>query len=211
MTPGQKASELNKKLAEYRAHAWDNEPAEFFAKRGLLHSTVERFKLGYTAGAGRTRSLDLRRCLVLPYEDGMGRLRQLRYRPLYAGATAKYLSTGSDPANLFAVRAADNPVVHVCEGEIDAMTAWQCGFKAVGIPGVATFKDEWRYLFRTPHVERVVLVLDPDSAGRDASRRLYGLLADVIDVETVRLPDGKDLNDCLVEYGEAMVKEALSV
>ena len=207
MTPG----DLRRRLDEYRAQLWDDVPTAFFAKRGLDHSTVSRFGLGYTGALGRTRASDYRRCLVLPYEDGLGRLRQLRYRPLYDGAPHKYLSAGGEAPNLFAVRAADNAVCLICEGEIDTMTAWQCGYKAVGIPGVGTWKSEWKYLFRPPHVGRVILALDPDKAGHEAARVLYGDLRSIIDVDVVKLPPGKDLNDCLVEYGENAVKEMLNV
>lgn len=91
------------------------------------------------------------------------------------------------------------------------MTAWQCGFRAVGLPGVASFKDEWRYLFRPPHVDRVVLAFDPDKAGREASKYLYGLMRKQIDVSIAKLPDGLDVNDLLVKHGEDAVKEVLSV
>lgn len=211
MTPGELDAKLRKRLAQFQEHRWDDVPTQFYWKRGLAHSTIARFGLGYTADLGRGRSLDLRRCLVLPYEDGFGRLRQLRYRPLYTNNGAKYLSEGSAPVNLFAVRAIDNPVVHVTEGEVDTMTAWQCGFRAVGVPGVGAFKEEWQYLFRPPHVERVVLAFDPDKAGREAAKFLYGALRRVIDVDVAKLPDGKDVNDCYIEYGEDAVKEMLSV
>lgn len=207
LTPG----DLKRRLDEYQQKRWEDEPSVFFAKRGLDHSTVSRFGLGYTGTLGKTRQQDLRRCLVLPYEDGLGRLRQLRYRPLYSGAPHKYLSVGADAPNLFAVRAADNAACYICEGEIDAMTAWQCGFRAVGIPGVGTWKSEWKYLFRPPHVGRVVLALDPDKSGQELARALYSDLRSIIDVDVVRLPKGKDLNECLVEFGEDMVKEALNV
>lgn len=200
-----------KQLTEYRSHIWDDVPARWLESRGLDHSTVARFGLGYTADGGRTRSRDLRRCLVLPYEDGLGRLRKLRYRPLYDTSGAKYLDEQDADVHLFAVRAIDNPVVHITEGEVDTMTAWQCGFRAVGLPGVASFKDEWRYLFRPPHVDRVVLAFDPDKAGREASKYLYGLMRKQIDVSIAKLPDGLDVNDLLVKHGEDAVKEVLSV
>lgn len=209
MTPGQ-TRKLREKLAAYQEQRWDDVPARFFAERSLDHSTVARFGLGYTGALGRERTIDFRRCLVLPYEDGLGRVRQLRYRPLYP-AKAKYLSGGGEPANIFAVRAIDNPVVHVCEGEIDAMSAWQCGFRACGIPGANTFKEEWKYLFRPPHVDRVVLAFDPDKSGREAAKYLYGLLAGVIDVAVAKFPAGLDVNDLLRKGGEDAVKEVLDV
>jgi len=210
MTPGQRKA-LRERLEAYQAQRWDDVPTAFFAKRALDHSTVARFGLGYTGSLGRGRALDLRRCLVLPYEDGLGRVRQLRYRPLYPTSGAKYLSEGAAPVNLFAVRAIDNPVVHVCEGEIDTMSAWQCGFRATGIPGANNFKDEWRYLFRPPHVERVVLALDPDKTGREAAKYVYGLLESVVDVAIARFPKGMDVNDLLRTGGEDAVKEVLDV
>jgi 5S rRNA maturation endonuclease (ribonuclease M5) len=210
LTPGQRKA-LRERLDKYQAQRWDDVPTEFFAKRALDHSTVARFGLGYTGRLGLGRTLDLRRCLVLPYEDGLGRTRQLRYRPLYPTSGAKYLSEGSAPINLFAVRAIDNPVVHIVEGEIDTMSAWQAGFRATGLPGANNFKDEWKWLFRAPHVERVVLALDPDKAGREAAKYIYGLLASVIDVAIARFPKGMDVNDLLVAGGEDAVKEVLDV
>ena len=90
------------------------------------------------------------------------------------------------------------------------MILWQLGYKAIGLPGAANWKDEWKWLFRAPHVERAVLVLDPDEAGMSAARRLYSSLREVIDVRTVTLPSGLDVNDTLLKYGEATLKEALT-
>ncbi len=198
----------------FQAQAWDDEPSGFYAKRGLSHSTVDRFNLGYTGGWGKTRALDVRRCLVIPYEDGLGNLTQLRYRPLrpdYPKDAPKYLSVPGYKAHLFAVRAADNETVYVAEGEIDAMILWQVGFRAVGIPGARLFKDAWRHLFRPPHVRRTVIVLDPDSAGMAAAKRLYDLLRDVTDVSVVSLPKGHDVNDTYLKYGPETLKEALTL
>lgn len=201
--------DLDDRLARYQAQVWDDVPAAFFERRGITHSTVARFGLGYTGQLGRGKALDVRRCLVLPYEDGLGRVRQLRYRPLYSGAKAKYLSTEKQ-SHLFAVRALDNPTVYVCEGEMDTMILWQLGYKAIGLPGATNWKDEWKWLFRAPHVEEAVLVLDPDEAGMSAARRLYSSLKEVIDVRTVSLPKGLDVNDTLLQLGEDTLKEALA-
>lgn len=94
---------------------------------------------------------------------------------------------------------------------MDTMSAWQAGFRACGLPGANNWKDEWRYLFRPPHVARVVLALDPDKTGRDAAKYIYGQLASVIDVAVARMPRGKDVNDVLREGGEDAVKEVLDV
>lgn len=191
----------------YHTQAWSPVSAAFFEKRGLVHSTVDRFRLGY---AGQPFSVDERRrrgCLVLPYEDGRGRVRQLRYRPIAYEGDAKYLSVAGEHSHLFAVRAAENPKVYICEGEIDAMSLWQVGLKAVGIPGVRTWRAEWRWLFR--NCERVVLVLDPDPAGLRATSEIYRGLSQVTDVDVAALPAGMDVNDVLVRLGAETLREVV--
>ena len=194
-------------LDVFQAHAWDPEPAAFFRKRGLSHGTVSRFGLGYTSTWGDTANGDYRQCLVIPYEDGLGNLRMLKYRPLRESKD-KYLSGGKH--HLFAVRALDNDTVVVTEGEIDAMILWQIGLKAVGIPGAQSFKPQWRHLFRPPHVRRTIICLDPDVAGMTAVRKVYDLLSDVTDVEVVTLPEGMDVNDTFLRYGADKLLEVLA-
>lgn len=196
-------------LDEFRSQIWDPKPAEFLRKRGLAHSTVSRFGLGYTGDLPPTGTgIDLRYCLVIPYEDGLGRIRQLRYRPLYE-SHMKYLSEDGAETHLFAVRATDQATVVVCEGEIDAMTAWQCGVKACAVPGAHAWKDAWKWLFR--NARRVVLAMDPDPAGLRAARDMYQSLSSVADVEIAPLPEGHDLNDLLVHRGEQAVRDVLGV
>ncbi len=189
----------------YRAQVWADTPAAFLLQRGLSHSTVDRFRLGYveTPVDGDDKRVG---CLTLPYEDGLGRVRSIRYRPLFPGK-AKYFSRSGDKAHLFAVRASDNPTVYVAEGEIDTMTLWQVGLKAVGIPGANVWKDEWKWLFR--NAERVVLCLDPDDAGMRAARGLWQSLSTVTDVDVARLPVGLDVNDVYRRYGADILREAV--
>lgn len=201
-------------LDAFQAHVWDDEPAAYLAFRGLTHATIDRFGLGFTGGWGDLGALgDYRCCLVFPYEDGLGRLRKLRYRPIRPDWTGpKYLDLKNAEPHLYAPRALDNPIVYVAEGEIDTMTLWQLGLRAVGMPGAAMFREHWKYLFREPHVERVILVLDPDASGRQAAVRVKHWVSDVCeDVRIVGLPKGLDVNDTLRKYGAETLKEALDV
>lgn len=206
--------ELVDELALFQDQAWDDAPAAWFESRGLSHSTVDRFGLGYTGTWGDLGALgDFRGCIVFPYEDGMGRVRKLRFRPIRSGYEGpKYLDFKGAQPHLFAVRGADNPTVHIAEGEPDTMTVWQVGLRAVGIPGANMFKEHWKYLFRPPHVERVVLVLDPDKSGKTAAIRLYGWLKDIVEeVLTVRLPRGLDVNATYMKYGADVLREAIDL
>jgi DNA primase len=201
-------------LDEFQSQVWDDEPASWLASRGFTHSTITRFGLGFTGAWGDLGvEGDFRRSIVFPYEDGLGRVRKLRYRPIREGYHGpKCLDRKGASPHLFAVRAVDHPTVHIAEGEPDTLSIWQVGFRAVGMPGAAMFDEKWKYLFRPPHVEKVVLVLDPDKSGKTNALRVYGYLKDVVDqIHTVSLPRGLDVNDVLRKYGADTLREAIDV
>jgi hypothetical protein len=201
---------LASKVSFYHDQVWSDTPFDFLRSRGLSHSTVVRFHLGYVGDLQTWHDRHRRGCLVLPYEDGAGRVRSVRYRPLYQlpDGAPKYLTTTGDRAHIFAVRATDNPVVHVCEGEIDTMTLWQIGLRAVGIPGAGAWKPDWKWLFR--NTERVVLCMDPDPAGERATINLLKDLRSITDVDVAQLPRGVDVNDYLLKYGEDQLRRVVS-
>jgi DNA primase len=63
---------------------------------------------------------------------------------------------------------------------------------AVALLGVHMTEHQRRLLAAAP---RVVLLLDGDTAGREATRRIHGALAPITDVRDVYLPDGLDPDD----------------
>lgn len=201
----------------YAAAFWDSPAAPYMLDRGISHSTIERFRLGFVKdpapGHGRYRGR-----LAIPYEDGQGRERGIRYRTL-DGAQPKYLSTKRF-SHLFAVRASDNPVVYLTEGEIDAMVLWQLGLRAVGVPGTQMWQDEYRFLFR--NCDEVVICFDNDEPKRDpvtgkvtnpgqmGAVKVYRSLerAGVV-TRAVNLPRGVDINEALLSMGEKALRELL--
>ncbi len=196
----------------YHSQVWTEEVSRaFLEKRALEHSTIARFRIGYVgtpvvSELPRIAGSPVQGCLAIPYEDGLGRLRQVRFRPLYQ-SEQKYLTIPGEKPHLFAVRATDNPVCYVTEGEIDAMSLWQVGLRATGIPGANNWDPSWRWLFRD--CDRVVLCLDPDHAGIRAAQQIYQGLSSVTDVDIARLPPKQDVNDVLVRYGPRNLREAV--
>src|SRR5205085_2087212 len=95
----------------YQEQFWHSPAVKFVTDRGLNYAAVNGFRLGYVEepleGDERYRG-----CLVLPYLDGLGRQRQVRYRPLYANPPAKYLTAWKDHPHIFGVRYTDHPIVH---------------------------------------------------------------------------------------------------
>lgn len=181
----------------------------WLARRGIWAVSVIDWRLGYVRQPleGDERFVG---CLTIPYFDGLGRERGMRFRPLYANPPAKYLSRVDDRPHLFAPMYTECPKVFVAEGEIDTITLWQTGRKAVGVPGASAWQESWKWLFR--NCGEVVLVFDNDlekvrpdgtrvNPGQLAASRVYRDLESLgLSVRNVRLPVGHDVNSlCLAD------------
>jgi DNA primase len=88
----------------------------------------------------------------------------------------------------------DAPVI-LCEGYLDVIQLHRAGFQtAVAALGTAVTEDHARRLARTERP--VILMLDPDEAGRKAAARAGRLMImEGIDVRIADLPDGQDPAD----------------
>jgi len=137
-------------------------------------------------------------CLTIPYFDGLGRERTMRFRPIADRPhPQKYLSRPKDPAHLFGVQYSDYPKVYITEGELDAIVLWQLGRKAVGVPGASLWKPVWKWLFR--NTEEVVLIMDGDDAGQTGAGKIYRSLESInVPVRNVRPPGGHDVNSLFI-------------
>ncbi len=98
--------------------------------------------------------------------------------------------------------------VVVCEGELDALSACACGFHAVsGTAGAGTFNQDWaRRIAETKPAQEhgVVIAFDGDEKGRRSAPDVAEAFLDAdLELKIASLPDGKDVNDVLVEGGSA--------
>jgi DNA primase len=202
----------------YHSQLWGSPAADYLRSRGLLHSTIERFNLGYVAkpapGHSRYRGM-----VSIPYSDGQGRERGIRYRALPGRDDGiRYLATKGF-SHLFAVRATDHAKVFVTEGEFDAMVLWQLGYRAVGVPGTQVWQDYMRFLFR--NCEEVVLTFDNDepkrndrgrviNPGQAGAAKVYRSLERTgIVTRAVTLPRGQDITDAYLALGEGGLRDLL--
>lgn len=104
----------------------------------------------------------------------------------------------------------------ICEGELDAVSAIQCGMLAVSVPDGAPAKQlngdgdlKYSYLEGFPDKGEVILATDNDAAGINLMNDL-ALRLGRHRCLWVRYPDDcKDLNDVLRVYGREKVLEVL--
>ena len=73
--------------------------------------------------------------------------------------------------------------IYICEGETDAISLIDAGIESdgmtlvVAIPSATTFNEEWAGLFKG---KNVILALDGDKAGIDATAKIAALLRPVV-------------------------------
>jgi hypothetical protein len=145
--------------------------------------------------------LDSSERLTIPIRAGRGELRGvLRYQPWHTHSP-KVLAIRGTRLGLIP-HPAREPSQHVVlvEGPGDMLAARSQGIPAIAVPGSHAWKRDWAQLLEH---RRVTIVMDCDSPGRDAARRIRADLegtcgVSVVDLDPTR-DDGYDLTDALLD------------
>lgn len=167
---------------------------DWLLRRGLRDGTIREAMLGYDGEA-----------ITIPYfnpplEDKVS-VRMVRRRHLTGNI--KYTTPKNGGTHLYGAVYTTASKVYICEGEFDSLILRQMGYPAVAIPGVSSFKSEWRYLFAW--TDELTVIMDGDEAGRSAAAKLASILGPVVNTMRVaRLPEGKDINDLYLEDRERL-------
>lgn len=183
--------------------------AQYLISRGFTRQIAERFRLGVVRGpmAGHQKYEGM---LAIPYLDGLGEPLTVRFRCISehdhrAYHHGKYNSLPHDPGRLYNVgalhRAED--VVHLTEGEVDAMTLEVCGLPAVALPGAHAFMARHRKMLAG--FSRVYVWGDPDDAGSEMVSKVMSSLRQAVPVNLI---DG-DVNETFIGQGKAGVLSLL--
>ncbi|MEV2279299.1 toprim domain-containing protein [Nocardiopsis sp. NPDC049922] len=193
-------------MSKYQADLSPDAEGYLTGERGLTRETVDRFRLGYveTPLPGHEH---VRGHLAIPYLTPDGDIVSMRFRRLFGSGGPKYMSMAADIPRIYntAGLEVDMSGIVVCEGEIDTMTAIQCGLPAVGIPGAQAWQKRW---WRLLVQYRAVFVLhDDDEPGRDFARKISESL------ENVRMipMTGGDVNSYFREHGASGLKQKVGI
>lgn len=99
-------------------------------------------------------------------------------------------------------------LVFIFESQFDCMVAYSSGIKNAISTGSTPDPDVLSRSLKEMKCKEVVLVLDRDKAGVEASVRLYEMLIDRNLVVTIyELPEGKDADEYIVENGPDRIKD----
>ena len=108
----------------------------------------------------------------IPYMDTDGSVASVRMRLALDGESKFRWKTGSRPRlyGLWRLRQLESKYMILVEGESDAQTLWFNNFPALGIPGAATWDENWaEYL---DSFQRLYVVVEPDKGGEAVLRWL---------------------------------------
>ena len=161
----------------------------YLRARGIATETAARFGVGFYAGPGLMSGR-----VVIPIHDGGGRLVAYAGRAL-DGVPPKYrLPTGFVKSqvlfNFHRAAASEQEVVTMVEGYFDCMKVHQAGFPCVvALMGTGLFPATESLLRK--RFGKIILMLDGDEAGRQATARIRDQLAGKCWVDNVSVPPGR--------------------
>lgn len=191
--------------------------------RGLKEETIKYFELGVVESSDEDYG-NLEGYLSIPYiapcsmADWDMNYIDIRFRrgPDMSEFAPKYRTRPGHPTRIFNTRALANPgeYIAICEGEVDAMTLWQAGIPAVGIPGVKAWKPYYNRIFSG--FERVIIVADGDEAKDGAEQGVGEAFAaevakQVPNPKVTVIPDGGDTNSFYLSNGVTELRNLLGI
>ncbi len=174
--------------------------------RGLSledYATAKRLPADFLRDLGvREIHLNGIKTVGIPYKCADGTEAALRFRVSLDGDQRFRWRNGSKPM-LYGLWKLDKAlkVRYVClvEGESDAQTLWHNNFAAFGLPGAATWREEWAEFFEG--FDEIYVVIEPDRGGEAV---LNWLRRSKIRsrVSIVRLRGAKDVSELFLKSPE---------
>lgn len=169
----------------------ENKIIDWLVKRGITPTTIEQF--GVTA----YNHPIIGESIKIPIHDIDGSIIFSKYRRSpFTSEGSKYTYDTGAKMHLYGWwQARHHDTILVCEGELDALTAWSNNIPAVsGTGGCGSWKDEWSELLKD---KNVLLCYDNDEPGCKAvAKRITN---DIPHAGVVLIPDRPNIKD-LTDY-----------
>ena len=187
----------------HEAFLKDQEALNYLKGRGITGESVKQFKLGLSQENGT-------RWLSIPHFQAE-ELVNIKFRSL-PPALKTFKRVPDCKSILFNVDClAGQKEIFVVEGEFDAITLLQAGFKNVisGTTGAGNFDPQW--IDQLKRLSKIFLCYDPDEAGQKGAQSLAKRLG-YNRCLNVELPEGQDVNEFFQQHDifefQALVRQA---
>lgn len=181
------------------ALAADTETQAYLASRGLTMESAKAWHLG-------VKTEQNVKWLMIPYISLSGEISDVKYRAL-PPAPKRFKRMGGGESILFGeqffnqLQPEQTKVLYLVEGELDAITLWQHGFRPVvsTTTGAGSFKPRWHDLIVKLNPDVIVLCYDSDVAGQDGAKNVIRKFDDR-KILNIVLPDAKDANEYFLTH-----------
>lgn len=152
----------------------------FFADRGISENTVARFGLGYDPEFSEGTGGRVWRAAVFPLSKESYEVRNTDVPPDSAAAGGdKYRKHGRAAVfNLSPEMLSDSTTLFICEGIMDALSIIECGFRAAALGSAANYRLLSDAVDKYGAGCPIVLLFDPDEAGKNALDKLSHSLSE---------------------------------
>jgi DNA primase len=160
----------------------------YLLERGIQRATAAEFGVGFYSGSGLMQGR-----IVIPIHNPHGKLVAYAGRAVNGSGPKYKLPTGFHKGlevyNVHRAATVGSDRVIVVEGYFDCLQVHQAGFRCVVALMGCALSGQQEVLLRERFTS-VLLMLDGDEAGRDASRAIAAKLSSRCSVGVVRVPDG---------------------
>lgn len=190
---------------------------KYLLNRGITKEAMTYFRLGFVGSDPFPGHEFKENRLAIPYITPTG-IVQIRFRAIPVDGvpgnpedSPKVLSLANSGTMLYNTRdmLLDNPVVAICEGELDTVTAHMAGIPAVGIPGAKAW-EKLRNVKRAFRFRKVVILADNDDKG-DGRKLAEEIQADIRGARIVLMDEGHDVNSYVKENGLDALKAKVGI
>lgn len=186
---------------------------DFLRKRDISEEDME--KAGLATRKGNYLHDKFVHRVMFPIADGLGRVVAFTGRVLDEKSVPKYLNSPETPIFkkgevLFGLHLAKEHIqklgyVVLVEGQMDVISSHQAGVKNVVATSGTAISDIQLQILRR-YTDQLVLALDADNAGVEATKRVFELASKFdVSIKVVLLGEAKD-PDVLIKQGEAWQK-----
>ena len=167
-------------VSEYLEKCRNNvKNTSFFSDRGISDETVMRFGLGFDPEFSEGTGGKVWKAAVFPTSSESYEVRNTEVPPdSGAGGRDKYRKHGRAVIfNLSPEILADSAPLFVCEGIMDALSILECGSRAIALGSAANYRLLCGAVDKNGVSCPLVLLFDPDDAGKNALEKLSAELS----------------------------------